>query len=66
MASWLLQLTTMRDQLLLLVEAEGTAAAVAGDPALAHGVNVVDGQVVLPEVAEAHGMSPVGLGEVLS
>jgi alanine dehydrogenase len=43
----------------------GTAAAVAGDPALAHGVNVVDGQVVLAEVAEAHGMSPVGLQEVL-
>ena len=34
---------------------EGTAAAVAGNPALAHGVNVVDGQVVLAEVAEAHG-----------
>ena len=45
---------------------EGTAAAVAGNPALAHGVNVVDGQVVLPEVAEAHGMIAVGLEEVLS
>jgi alanine dehydrogenase len=44
---------------------EGTAAAVAGNPALAHGVNVVDGQVVLPEVAEAHGMAAVGLQEVL-
>ena len=44
---------------------EGTAAAVAGNPALAHGVNVVDGQVVLPEVAEAHGMAAVALQEVL-
>ena len=43
---------------------QGTAAAVAGDPALAHGVNVVGGQVVLAEVAEAHGMKAVGLQEV--
>jgi alanine dehydrogenase len=42
----------------------GTADAVAADPALAHGVNVVGGQVVLAEVAEAHGMSAVGLSEV--
>jgi alanine dehydrogenase len=44
---------------------EGTAAAVAGNPALAHGVNVVDGHVVLPEVAEAHGMASVPFQEVL-
>ncbi|MGY1773683.1 alanine dehydrogenase [Blastococcus sp. SYSU D00813] len=44
---------------------EGTAAAVRADRALAHGVNVVAGQVVLPEVAEAHGMTAVGLEEVL-
>jgi alanine dehydrogenase len=44
---------------------EGTAAAVAGNAALARGVNVVDGQIVLPEVAEAHGMAVVGLQEVL-
>src|SRR4051794_3584635 len=44
---------------------EGTAAAVRSDPALAHGVNVVSGQVVLPEVAEAHGMAAVPLEEVL-
>jgi alanine dehydrogenase len=42
----------------------GTRAAVAADPALAHGVNVVAGQVVLPEVAEAHGMTAVGLEKV--
>jgi alanine dehydrogenase len=45
---------------------EGTRAAVAGHADLAHGVNVVDGQVVLPEVAEAHGMPAVALQEVLS
>jgi alanine dehydrogenase len=44
---------------------EGTAAAAAGNPALARGVNVVDGQIVLPEVAEAHGMATVELQEVL-
>jgi alanine dehydrogenase len=44
---------------------EGTAAAVASNRALGHGVNVVDGHVVLPEVAEAHGMAAVGLQEVL-
>ena len=33
--------------------------------ALAHGVNVVAGQVVLPEVAQAHGMTAVPLEEVL-
>ncbi len=43
---------------------QGTAGAVAGDKALAHGVNVVGGQVVLAEVAEAHGMAAVGLQEV--
>jgi alanine dehydrogenase len=44
---------------------EGTVAAVAGNRALAHGVNVVAGQVVLPEVAEAHGMAAAPLQEVL-
>ncbi len=41
------------------------AAAVHGNPALAHGVNVVAGQVVLAEVAEAHGMTAAPLREVL-
>jgi alanine dehydrogenase len=44
---------------------EGAAAAVRGNPALAHGVNVARGQVVLAEVAEAHGMTAVPLHEVL-
>ncbi|RBY78791.1 alanine dehydrogenase [Geodermatophilus sp. TF02-6] len=45
---------------------EGTVAAVRADPALARGVNVVAGHVVLAEVAEAHGMTAVPLEEVLS
>jgi alanine dehydrogenase len=45
---------------------EGTTAAVYSNRALAHGVNVVAGRVVLPEVAEAHGMAAVPLEEVLS
>jgi alanine dehydrogenase len=45
---------------------QGTVAAVRSNRPLAHGVNVVDGQVVLPEVAEAHGMAAVALEEVLS
>jgi alanine dehydrogenase len=44
---------------------EGTTAAVRSHRDLAHGVNVAAGQVVLPEVAEAHGMTAVGLEEVL-
>src|SRR5829696_5817066 len=44
---------------------EGTVEAVRNNRALAHGVNVVAGQVVLPEVAEAHGMSAVPWEEVL-
>ncbi len=42
---------------------QGTAAAVEGDPALARGVNVVGGQVVLAEVADAHGMAAAALQE---
>jgi alanine dehydrogenase len=45
---------------------EGTVAAVHAHPALAHGVNVVAGEVVLPEVAEAHGRTAVPLAGVLS
>ena len=39
---------------------------VALTPALAHGVNVAGGEVVLPEVARAHGRTAVPLAEVLS
>jgi alanine dehydrogenase len=49
----------------MALASEGTVGAVRANRALAHGVNVVDGQVVLPEVAEAHGMTAVSLEEVL-
>ncbi|MGY1917181.1 alanine dehydrogenase [Blastococcus sp. SYSU DS0973] len=58
-------LTNVTLPYVMALAAEGTAAAVRRDPALAHGVNVVDGRVVLPEVAEAHGMDTVPLQEVL-
>ena len=55
------------ESVVALIEAAGSLEGPRGlrDRALAHGVNVVAGQVVLPEVAEAHGMAAVALGEVL-
>jgi alanine dehydrogenase len=47
------------------IAGEGWRHAVRTDPALALGVNVVDGQVVYPPVAAAHGLSSRPLGEVL-
>ncbi|SNT05452.1 alanine dehydrogenase [Geodermatophilus pulveris] len=58
-------LTNVTLPYVMALAGRGTAAAAHGDPALAHGVNVVAGQVVLPEVAEAHGMTAVPLAEVL-
>ena len=43
----------------------GWKEAVTADPALALGVNVVDGSVVCEPVAEAHGMAYTPLGSVL-
>ena len=43
----------------------GLAAAVAGDPALAHGVNVLGGRVTYQAVADAHGLDHSPLGEFL-
>jgi alanine dehydrogenase len=43
----------------------GLRAAVAGDPALAKGVNVIDGKVTYEAVAEAHGIDYTPLGDVL-
>jgi alanine dehydrogenase len=59
-------LTNVTLPYVMALAGEGTAAAVRGNPALAHGVNVAAGQVVLPEVAEAHGMVAVPLREVVS
>jgi alanine dehydrogenase len=58
-------LTNVTLPYVMALASEGTAAAVESNRALAHGVNVVAGQVVLPEVAEAHGMAAVALEEVL-
>ncbi|WNV77597.1 alanine dehydrogenase [Geodermatophilus sp. DSM 44513] len=58
-------LTNVTLPYVMALAGRGTADAVHADPALAHGVNVVAGQVVLPEVAEAHGMAAVALAEVL-
>jgi alanine dehydrogenase len=44
----------------------GWRDAARSDPALALGVNTVDGAVVSPPVAEAHGMTAVDLTEVLA
>jgi alanine dehydrogenase len=58
-------LTNVTLPYVMALAGEGTTAAVRNHPALATGVNVVDGQVVLPEVAAAHGMTAVPLAEVL-
>ena len=43
----------------------GLAEAVARDPALARGVNVVDGKITYEAVAEAHGLDYTPLDDVL-
>jgi alanine dehydrogenase len=58
-------LTNVTLPYVMALATEGTRAAVAGDRSLAHGVNVVAGQVVLAEVADAHGLTAVPLAEVL-
>jgi alanine dehydrogenase len=58
-------LTNVTLPYVMALAGEGTVAAVGHNRALAHGVNVVGGSVVLPEVAEAHGMDAVPLEEVL-
>ncbi|RZU31616.1 alanine dehydrogenase [Blastococcus saxobsidens] len=59
-------LTNVTLPYVMALAGHGTVAAVGHNRALAHGVNVVDGHVVLPEVAEAHGMEAVPLEEVLT
>ncbi|MBC6451405.1 alanine dehydrogenase [Actinokineospora xionganensis] len=49
----------------VLALAGGVRTAVTADPALAKGVNVADGSVVLPEVAQAHGLEHVPLVDVI-
>ena len=43
----------------------GLAEAVAGDPSLAQGVNVLDGKITYEAVAEAHGLEYTPLADVL-
>jgi alanine dehydrogenase len=59
-------LTNVTLPYVMALAGEGTAAAARAHADLAHGVNVVAGHVVLPEVAEAHGMTAVPWAEVLS
>lgn len=59
-------LTNVTLPYVLALAEEGVGAAVAGDPALAQGVNTAGGRVVQSEVAAAHGMPSAGLGEALS
>jgi alanine dehydrogenase len=44
---------------------DGLARAVAGDPALAKGVNVIDGKLTYEAVADAHGLDYTPLDDVL-
>ena len=43
----------------------GLAEAVARDPALARGVNILDGKVTYPAVAEAHGLEHASLADLI-
>ncbi len=47
------------------IAGSGLAGAVRRDPSLAAGVNIANGQVVYPAVAEAHGMPRIPLVEAL-
>jgi alanine dehydrogenase len=58
-------LTNVTLPYVMALAGEGTTAAVHAHADLAHGVNVVAGQIVLPEVAQAHGTTAVPLEEVL-
>jgi alanine dehydrogenase len=44
---------------------KGLARAIAGDPALARGVNVIDGKLTYEAVADAHGLEFTPLEDVL-
>jgi alanine dehydrogenase len=57
-------LTNVTLPYVLALADRGIATAVSDDPALAAGVNVAAGRVVLPEVAVAHAMPVVPLGDV--
>jgi alanine dehydrogenase len=58
-------LTNMTLPYVEAIAGRGLVAAVARDPALARGVNVVGGRVTYQAVAEAHGLDFSPLGELL-
>ena len=47
------------------IAAHGLAGAVAADPALAKGVNVLNGKLTYQAVAEAHGLDYTPLADVV-
>ena len=47
------------------IAGQGVARAVAHDPALAKGVNVIGGRITYQAVAEAHGLPYTRLGDVV-
>jgi alanine dehydrogenase len=59
-------LTNVTLPYVMALAGSGTAAAVAADPALARGVNVVGGHLVHAGVADAHALPSVPWEEVLS
>ncbi len=58
-------LTNVTLPYVLEIADRGVTEAVRVDPALALGVNVVDGKITYPSVAEAHGLDSVELDAVL-
>jgi alanine dehydrogenase len=50
----------------LAIADKGWKKAVADDPALAQGVNVLDGKVVYKPVADAHGLEYTPLESLIS
>jgi alanine dehydrogenase len=59
-------LTNVTLPYVLQLAEQGWADALRADPALARGLNAVDGALVSAPVAAAHGMSHLELSEVLS
>jgi alanine dehydrogenase len=58
-------LTNVTLPYVLALADRGSATAISDDPALAAGLNVAAGRVVLPEVAVAHGLPLATLNDVL-
>ncbi len=59
-------LTNVTLPFVMAIANRGLRAATELDPALAKGVNTVDGRLILEQVADAHGMTAVPLREALT